>query len=159
MCNWATAVKTGDVFEASYYGSSPFEIPEKKPEGFVLIADAAGIPYVNAMISQLAPDFPVKVWMLDWHPSDHKIPIQKHENLTVEWIEPTAEALLNKAKKFAWQGWFPHLICEAKVLLVTRRYLLKETSVTKDLMHVHAYWVKGKAMGNTRDIASLEPSN
>lgn len=151
---WAAAAHMGDVFEASYYGSAPFALPEKRPEGFVLIADAAGIPYVNAMADQLAPDFPVRVWMLDWHPSDHEIPLREYANLNVEWIEPSEQALLAKAQDFAWDGWFPHLICEAKILLATRRYLLKEAGVSKDYMHVHAYWAQGKAMGNTRDTVS-----
>lgn len=148
---WAAAAQVGDSFEASYYGSAPFEVPAKKPRGFVLIADAAGIPYVNAMADQLADDFEVLVWMLDWRASDHEIPLREHENLTVEWIAPTAEDLLRRAQDFDWQGWFAHLICEAKILLATRRYLLKEAGLTKHDMHVHAYWAQGKAMGSSRD--------
>lgn len=103
------------------------------------------------MIDQLAEKFPVKIWMLDWHPSDHEIPIHSHRNLTVDWVEPNAVALLEKAQQFSWDGWFPHLICEAKILLKTRRYLLKEVGISKDLMHAQAYWIKGKAMGSDRD--------
>ncbi|WP_151640697.1 siderophore-interacting protein [Corynebacterium sp. 11A] len=152
-CAWAQSATEGDTFDAAYYGSSPFRVEGADPYGFVFIADAAGIPYVNALAADLAPRCPVQVWMLDWHPTDHEIPIMEHENISVEWVAPTSEALLEKARGFTWEGWYPHLICEAKVLLVTRRYLLKNVGMKKGDMHIHAYWIAGKAMGTSRDVS------
>ncbi|MFW0155006.1 siderophore-interacting protein [Rothia sp. P6271] len=153
---WATHAQVGDTFEFSYYGSHPFEVPSETPQGFVFIADAAGIPYINAVVERLEGRFPIQIWLSRWHESDESIPLCSGENITVHWIEPTPEAMLEKTKSWDWQGWFPHLVCEAKVLLPTRRYLLKEASVSKTFMHSHAYWVKGRAMGTTRDIREVE---
>ena len=150
-CSWMKNAKIGDVFEASYYGSTPFRVPETQPEGFVLVADAAGIPNVNAMIDQLAPDFPVKVWLLDWDAADHAIPLHTHPIVSVEWVEPNATALVDKARAFSWEGWFPHLVCESKILLALRRYLRKEAGIPKDFMYSRAYWIRGKSMGTDRD--------
>ncbi|MFW0120117.1 siderophore-interacting protein [Rothia sp. P5766] len=150
---WAETAVAGDRFEASYYGSSPFSLPPNKPEGFIFVADAAGIPYVNALADQLADSFPLKVWLLDWQPSHHQIPLRHHQNITIEWIQPSAETLLEKAQSTDWKGWYPHLVCEAKVLLPTRRYLLKEAKIPKDFMYVHAYWVQGKEMGKSRELS------
>ena len=63
--HWAASAQVGAVFEASYYGSAPFMVPEPAPRGFVFIADAAGIPYVNALIEQLGEDYPLKVWLVE----------------------------------------------------------------------------------------------
>ncbi|OKL46222.1 hypothetical protein BM477_07265 [Boudabousia marimammalium] len=39
----------GDTFEAAYYGSKPFDVPELVPHGFVFVADAVGTPYLNVL--------------------------------------------------------------------------------------------------------------
>ena len=95
----------------------------------------------------------------------------KAENLpctvTKTWMHtPTMKALRISSPEFVRERrpaegeylrcWFPHLICEAKILLATRRYLLKEAGVSKNFMHVHAYWAKGQAMGNTRDTVAID---
>ncbi|MGP5247481.1 siderophore-interacting protein [Corynebacterium flavescens] len=149
--HWAASAQVGAVFEASYYGSAPFMVPEPAPRGFVFIADAAGIPYVNALIEQLGEDYPLKVWLVEWHASDRDIELGNAPRLEVEWIQSTEAALLEHVKGFEWQGWFPHLICEAAILLPARRYLQKERGLGKKDMHVHAYWAQGKCMGKNRD--------
>ena len=143
-------MQPGAVFEAAYYGSAPFDVPEPEPHGFVFIADAAGIPYVNALIKQLGEDYPLRVWLLEWKPSDREIPISEAALTEVEWLTPTEAAIMAKVSGFQWRGWFPQLICEAKTLLPVRRYLQKECGLGKKDMHVHAYWARGKSMGKDR---------
>ncbi|MCS4491369.1 MULTISPECIES: siderophore-interacting protein [unclassified Corynebacterium] len=76
--------------------------------------------------------------MLEWRKSDRTIPLLDHPNIAIEWDQPDSQSLLDEAKEFDWDGWFPHLVCEAKVLLDTKRYLLKEVAMDKRSMYVHA---------------------
>ncbi|MBV7363941.1 siderophore-interacting protein [Actinomycetaceae bacterium TAE3-ERU4] len=148
--SWAKNAKVGDSFEASYYGSTPFKLPAEPPNGYVFLADAAGIPYINATIALIPSSIPVKLWMLSWNEEDKEIPIIKQQNLEITWLTPNLNTVLEHAKKFNWDGWNADLICEARILLPIKRYLIKEAGVGKERMHVHAYWIKGKEMGSSK---------
>ncbi|MCU9518930.1 siderophore-interacting protein [Corynebacterium sp. ES2794-CONJ1] len=58
---WVQSFEPGDTFEASYYGSTPFDLPDPQPKGFIFIADAAGFPYVNCLARRLTDDHAIRV--------------------------------------------------------------------------------------------------
>ncbi|AKK10210.1 siderophore-interacting protein [Corynebacterium uterequi] len=149
---WATTVAAGDTFAAVYHGSRPFIIPTPLPEEYVLVADASGIPYVNALAPFLAETTPVKVWLLDFQPSDHAIPLADDDDrITVEWVGPTREALRTKAQAADWAGRYPVIVSESKLTRALRRYLLHNGLVSKEYIYVRPFW----AVGHTPPVRRL----
>lgn len=157
-CRWLQQAKPGDELIATYYSSHAFTPPATAPTGYLLLADAAGIPYVNAITAQLSTsktDVPLRIWMLEWAESDKDIPLNLPEGADVQWFPANTPALLEAFKDQDWTGWYPHMVCESKHLMPLRRYLLKELKMDKKAMSVQAYWIQGKAMGTSRDTQEI----
>lgn len=154
---WAASTQPGDEIVGTYYSSKPFELqPTPEGAGYVIAADAASIPYTNALLGLIPHDVPVRLWLMEWDASDREIPLDKHPNATVEWIPPACEHLERLAEELDLGAWRFELVLEAQLLVEFRKYLLKQRGMPKERTHYHAYWSRGKAMGTSRSFAAEE---
>lgn len=142
---WAKNVEVGDDLFVSYYGSEGFRLPEDKPAGVLFIADAAGVPFVNAAVDHL-DQIEAKAFLLQHSEKDLHLPVDGR--LATKWVLP-AELMTNLSANH-WDGWYAEIVCEASAAQDARRWLQNKAGLTKSDLHLHAYWTMAGAMGSKR---------
>lgn len=140
--NWARDVKVGDELYVTYYGSKGFQLPDPAPKGMLFIADAAGVPYVNAAAETLPKDVEVKVLLVRQDPQDEQLPTVS----SAVWV--SADELGGKIAESDWSGWAADIICEASIAQKARKTLSEQ--LPRERLHLHAYWTVSGAMGSTK---------
>lgn len=146
-CVWGSSAQVGQKLSVTHYGARTFAAPVPAPRGYVFVADAAGMPYVDETIKQLPADTPVQVWLSRYRDSDEDIPlVPRTPNVQITWVEPGVRPVLELAEAHDWAGWALHITAEVEVTKAVRKYALKSAGVPKSHIHCHAYWLYGRPM-------------
>lgn len=154
---WSLHAEPGETLEVTRLGSAPFQVAPETTQGVVFFVDAASFPHVASVLHKIPDDLKILVIAQLYHESDKTIPlvdqIQADPRVAFEWIAPDFEAMESCLKSHDFNGWNAHILNDTKTVAQVRKHLLKVVGLPKALVHPHAYWVKGRAMGTKRDVA------
>lgn len=149
---WARAAEPGDEIALTSLGSSPFEVPEEPPAGYLLIGDSASLPAISAILRTVPDDVPLEVYLEEHTPQDRDIPLPEHPRARVHWVpRRDATSLAAALEARDWSDWYAWVAPETGSLKHLRVRIRDEFGFPKSEQHVQAYWSEGRAMGKRRD--------
>ncbi len=156
---WAANAEVGDELVVSPFGVRPFEVPDPLPRGYLLIADAAGIPCVRELADYIPDSIPIELYVGQYHEEDRDIPLPERENLRVHWIPMHSDdALAAALEQRDWQEWKAVVIAESAAGRHCRKYLQQQAGFPRSEISGQAYWKAGKQMGTSRDLELSAPA-
>lgn len=154
---WARGAEVGDELAVTPFGVRHFEVPSPPPPGYLLAADAAGIPLCNSLIEAIGEDIAIELYLGVHCEDDLLIPIASHPRLTIHHVAMRElTALAESIEVRDWTGWQAYLVPEAGALKHLRRRLTDEFGFPRSHLTAQAYWKAGKNMGITRDLPEIE---
>lgn len=161
---WAKTVDPGAVIEMMSASSTPFEVPDNPPSGYLIIGDSASLPAIRTILAEVPDEIPIELYLEEHDPLDRTLPIGTHPRLRIHWVKPVdATSVAGALETRDWSDWYLWAGPEGNALKEIRKRI-KEFGFPKSETHVQAYWSRGKAMGKDRDpgaapaVETLEPS-
>lgn len=154
---WARDAEVGDELAVTPFGVRPFEVPTPPPPGYLIVADAAGIPLCRSLIEAIDENIAIELYLAIHSEDDLLIPLDDHPRMRVHHV-PMRElsALAEAIEDRDWTGWRAYLVPEAGALKLLRRRLTEEFGFPRSHLTAQAYWKAGKNIGVTRDLPPLE---
>ncbi|MFW0795006.1 ABC transporter ATP-binding protein/permease [Gordonia sp. CPCC 205515] len=148
---WAQTAEPGDVIEMMSASSTPFEVPDVPPSGYLLIGDSASLPAIRTILATVPPEVPVELYLEEHDALDRELPLVAHPRLRTHWVKRADVGSLAAALESRdWSDWYLWAGPEGNSLKEIRKRI-KEFGFPKSETHVQAYWSQGKAMGKDRD--------
>lgn len=155
--NWAARAKEGDELVVSPFGVRLFAVPTPAPAGYLLVADAAGIPAVRELVAEIGDIIPIEIYLGVEHDDDRSIPVPQQANVRVHWVDVTDDDSLARAiENRDWSQWKAYLIPESGMLRPVKKRLQDEFGFPRSEIGGQAYWKRGKQMGTSRDLTPEE---
>jgi ATP-binding cassette subfamily B protein IrtA len=156
---WASTAEPGTTVQATSLGSTRFDLPAELPAGYLLIGDAASIPAINAILSELPAEVPAEVYLEEHDPDDRLIPLTHHPRATIRWVPRVDETTLAASIEARdWSDWYVWTAPESSSLKLLRKRLKEEFGFPRSETHAQAYWYYGRAFGSNRSKAKPEAS-
>ncbi|WP_051208564.1 siderophore-interacting protein [Propionicicella superfundia] len=148
---WATTAVPGATVMAQSYGSEPF-VADPAARGLLLVGDPSAVPAVNGIL-RAVPDVPVELFLEQHHDHERDIPLAPHPSLHVTRVPHSPGALAGSIGSRDWANWQVWAAGESAALRALRA-LRGRPGGTKANTYLQAYWIRGRAMGRTRDDTS-----
>ncbi|MEJ4111847.1 ATP-binding cassette domain-containing protein [Corynebacterium kroppenstedtii] len=151
---WAKDAEVGDTLVGMRYGAHPFEVLDPPPKGYLLVGDLASYPAISSIAETIAGDVPVVVYLESHSPLDAEVPPIEGPNMMVQWVEelPDGQGLVQAISGGEWSGWYAWVTAESLATRRAKTLLQREYGVAKVMLHAHAYWARGRAMGTSRTV-------
>lgn len=150
---WAAQVQAGDQITATRGRAPDFVQPAPAPAGYLLVADAAGLPAVNAILREVPDDAPVDVYLEYVHDDDLGLPVVQTSGLRLRWVrsgEPTE--LLRAIEVKDYSAWFAWVIAESTATKIVGDQL-KDWGLSRSHAKAHGYWTRGRLRSRFRMTA------
>lgn len=154
---WAERAEEGDELVVTPFGVRLFTVPDPAPAGYLLVADAAGVPAIRELVTAIGPLLPIEVYIGVYRDDDRKVPLPTGSNVRIHWvpvIEETSVAQALEARD--WSQWKAYLVSESGVLRHCKKRLMEEFGFPRSEIGGQAYWKQGKQMGRSREIDTSE---
>jgi ATP-binding cassette subfamily B protein IrtA len=144
-CRWAAAAQIGDQIAATRGRAPHFVQPTPAPAGYLLVADAAGLPAVNAILGEIPDDAPVDVYLEYGHDDDLDLPVVQTSGLSLQWVPSTGEPgeLLRAIEVKDYSAWFAWIIAESTETKIIRDQL-KARGLPRIHLKAHGYWKRDR---------------
>ncbi|GGF98349.1 putative siderophore-interacting protein [Rhodococcoides trifolii] len=141
--DWAQSAQVGDTISATLLGSK-YDLPETRPDGYVVVGDLASLPAVNSLLSSIG-DAPATVF-LEWtHESDRELPVSTTSTTTVTWVERKGEgaALVEAVTSAAFDapGHHAWVACDTKTTRAVSAVLKSNYGIVKKAIKAQGYWI------------------
>ncbi len=149
-CRWAAQVQVGEQITATRGRAPHFAQPTPAPAGYLLVADPAGLPAVNAILREVPDDTQVDVYLEYGHDDDLGLPVVQTSGLRLRWVrsgEPTA--LLRAIEVKDYSAWFAWVIAESTATKLVSDQL-KDWGLPRSHLKSHGYWTRGRLRSRFR---------
>lgn len=155
---WAKNATAGQTISVTSLGSKEFVVPEELPAGYLIVGDAASIPAINAILSELPPQLPAEVYLEQARETDRDIPLAQHPRAEIHWVQRTDEtSLADSIAAQDWSNWAAWLATESGSLKHLRKRLRDDFGFPKQEITAQAYWYWGRAFGKNRSKTQPMP--
>lgn len=155
---WAKNATAGQTISVTSLGSKEFVVPEELPAGYLIVGDAASIPAINAILSELPPQLPAEVYLEQARETDRDIPLAQHPRAEIYWVQRTDEtALADSIAAQDWSNWAAWLATESGSLKHLRKRLRDDFGFPKQEITAQVYWYWGRAFGKNRSKTQPMP--
>lgn len=154
---WARNAEVGDELAVTPFGVRPFTVPTPPPPGYLIVADAAGIPLANCLIEAIDNSIAIELYLGIHDENDLLIEISDHPRLRIHRVAMhDRDSLARAIEDRDWTGWQAYLVPEAGALKYVRKRLADEFGFPRSHVTGQAYWKAGKNMGVSRDLPPME---
>lgn len=149
-CRWAAVAQVGDQIAATRGRAPHFVQPIPAPAGYLLVADAAGLPAVNAILGEVPDDAPVDVYLEYGHDDDLGLPVVQTSGLRLRWVRTGEPAQLLRALEVKdYSAWFAWVIAESTATKLVSDQL-KDWGLPRSRLKAHGYWTRGRLRSRFR---------
>lgn len=144
-CRWVARVQVGDQIAATPGRAPHFSQPSPPPAGYLLVADAAGLPAVNGILREIPDNTPVDVYLEYRHGDDLGLPVVQTSGLNLRWVRTTGKPaeLLEAIELKDYSAWFAWVIAESTATKIVSDQL-KEWGLPRSHLKAHGYWTRGR---------------
>lgn len=156
--HWALGCEVGDSIVAMRYGEHPFALLDPAPRGYLFLGDLAGFPAIEQLATAVPEEHEVVVLLESHSAHDAEISLPTGPNITAAWVDelPEGQGLVQAIGGRDWTDWYAWITAESVSTRHAKTLLQREFGLNKATMHPQAYWIRGRAMGKTETLDTLD---